>query len=283
MKPSGHRLGVVLVTASAIAWSTAGFFTRVLALDPWTMLAWRGLFGAIGIALAFLALERRRPWKAVQRMGLPGIMFAVVSAVGMVCFIVALKLTTVAHVSVIYAAVPLVAAALGWVFLREVPSRSALVASMFALTGVLVMVGFGREGSLSGDLLAVAMTACMAGMVIISRRFRDIPTMPAACLSALLSGIVCWPLGAPLAVSGHDLLILALFGLVNSAVGLALFTIGAKLLPAVETALIGSLDSPLAPLWVWIAFDETPSVNTMIGAMIVFVAVASHVVADTKT
>jgi drug/metabolite transporter (DMT)-like permease len=72
--------------------------------------------------------------------------------------------------------------------------------------------------------------------------------------------------------------VLALFGVVNSAVGLGLFTVGARFLPAIETALIGSLDAPLAPLWVWLAFDETPSTITLIGSLVVFTAVGVHLV-----
>ena len=141
------------------------------------------------------------------------------------------------------------------------------------------MVGFGAEGGLFGDLLAFGMTVSMALIMVIARRFREISVMPAACLSALLSGLVCWPIGDPLAVSGHELLLLSLFGLVNSAVGLALFTLGARLLPAIETALIGSLDAPLAPLWVWLAFNETPGTSTVAGGAIVFIAVAAHLIA----
>jgi drug/metabolite transporter (DMT)-like permease len=283
MRASDYKIGLILVTASAVAWSTAGFFTRLLPLDSWTMLAWRGIFGALGIALVILALNRGDAWLKVRAMGWPGWLFAIVSAIGMVFFITSLRHTSVAHVAVIYASVPFVAAALGWLVLRERPSRNALVASLAALIGVGVMVGVGTEGGPVGDVLALGMTFSMAAMMIISRRYRDIPTMPAAALSALLSGIVCWPMGRPLAVSGHELLILALFGLVNSAVGLALFTVGARYLPAIETALIGSLDAPLAPLWVWMAFGETPSVPTIIGGIIVFAAVASHVVSDART
>jgi hypothetical protein len=48
MRPSGYGIGLILVTASAIAWSTAGLFTRLIPLDSWIMLAWRGIFGALG-------------------------------------------------------------------------------------------------------------------------------------------------------------------------------------------------------------------------------------------
>ena len=274
-----YRLGLVLVTASAVAWSTAGLFTRLIPLDSWTMLAWRGIFGALGMIVAMLALERRNTWTSFQKMGWPGWSYAVLSALGMIFFITSLRHTTVAHVAVIYATVPFLAAALGWMVTRERPSSSATIASLAALAGVVVMVGFGAEGGLFGDLLAFGMTVSMALIMVIARRFRGISVMPAACLSALLSGLVCWPMGDPLAVSGHELLLLSLFGLVNSAVGLALFTLGARLLPAIETALIGSLDAPLAPLWVWLAFNETPSASTIMGGAIVFIAVAAHLIA----
>jgi drug/metabolite transporter (DMT)-like permease len=94
--------------------------------------------------------------------------------------------------------------------------------------------------------------------------------------------LVCWPFGEPLAVSAHELLLLILFGLVNSAIGLALFTLGARLLPPIETALIGSLDAPLAPLWVWLAFKEVPGVSTLAGGLIVFAAVAIHIVVEAR-
>jgi len=282
MRTSEYRLGLLLVTASAIAWSTAGFFTRLLSLDGWTMLAWRGLFGALGLALVMLTLSGRGAWRDCQAMGWPGWLFAVVSAIGMVFFITSLRHTTVAHVAVIYATVPFMAAALGWLALRERPSANALIASLAALLGVGFMVGVGEEGSALGDLLAIGMTLSMAAMMVISRRYRDIPTMPAAALSALLSGLVCWPVGHPLAVSGHELAVLALFGLVNSALGLALFTVGSRYLPAIETALIGSLDAPLAPLWVWLVFGETPTSPTLVGGFIVFAAVAIHVIVEAR-
>ncbi|MBV9567535.1 MAG: DMT family transporter [Hyphomicrobiales bacterium] len=282
MSTTEYRLGLALVTASAAAWSTAGFFTRLIPLDSWTMLAWRGIFGAVGITVVILAMERREAWRSVRDMGSPGWLFAVISAIGMVFFITSLGHTTVAHVAVIYATVPFIAAGLGWVVMRERPSTNAVIASLAALTGVVLMVGLGLEGGRFGDLLAFAMTSCMAAMIVIARRFSNIPTMPAACLSALLSGLVCWPFGEPASVSAHELLLLSLFGLVNSAVGLALFTLGARLLPPIETALIGSLDAPLAPLWVWIAFKETPSFSTLAGGLVVFAAVTIHIMVEAR-
>lgn len=276
--PSQYRLGLVLVTASALAWSTAGLFTRLISLDLGTMLVWRGVFGALGLLVVAVALQGRSVFSDFRAMGRPGWIFALVSAFGMLCFIASLRMTTVAHVSIIYATVPFVASCLAWLVIGERPARSAVVASLVSLLGVAIIVGFGSEGSLSGDLLAFGMTLSLAIMMVISRRYTEIPTLPAACVSALLSSAAAIPFSDGLVVSGNDMGLLALFGLVNSAVGLALFTLGARLLPAIETALIGALDAPLAPIWVWVVFAETPGVETMTGGAIVFGAVLAHIV-----
>jgi drug/metabolite transporter (DMT)-like permease len=282
MQLSPYRLGLFFITGSALAWSTTGLFARLIALDSFTMLAWRGLFGAVGIAVVALATERGEAWRGLRRMGWDGWLYTIVSAVGMLLFITAFQHTTVAHVAVIYATAPFLAAALAWSFLRERPGTSAVAASLAALLGVLVMVGFGVEGGILGDLLAFGMTLCMAALMVMARRFRTIPVMPAAALSALLTALVAWPLGEPLSVDTHQLVLLALFGIVNSALGLALFTLGARLIPAIETALIGALDAPLAPLWVWLAFGETPSRSTLAGGAVVFGAVALHMAAGAR-
>jgi len=273
-----YGLGLLLVTGSAIAWSFAGLFTRLIHLDVWTMLAWRGLFGAAGIAVLASALQGGDALASLRRLGWPGWLYAALSACGMVLFITALRHTTVARVAVIYATVPFFAALLGWWSLHESPSRIALIASGEAMVGVALMVGLGTEGSLFGDALALGMTISMAAMMVIARRFPNLPAMTAAGLSALLSALACLPLSHPIGLDRWDFMLLMLFGLVNSATGLALFTLGARLLPPVETALIGSLDAPLAPLWVWLAFAEKPSVGTAVGGLTVFAAVGTYII-----
>ncbi|SFI80308.1 EamA domain-containing membrane protein RarD [Phyllobacterium sp. CL33Tsu] len=277
-----YRLGLILVTASAVAWSLAGLFTRAIPLDSWTILAWRGIFGSIGIAVAMMLFEGGIAWKSFRHMGRPGWLFVAVSSLGMVFFITALKETTVAHVAVIYATIPFVAAVVAWLAMGERSTLRAIVASIAAMGGVIIMVGLGTEGSLFGDLLAFGMTLCMGVLMVIVRRSPEISVMPAACVSALLSSLICWPLGNPLSVSAHDLLLIAMFGILVSAVGLACFTLGAKWLQPIETALIGSLDAPLAPFWMWLVFNEVPSRSTVIGGSIVFAAVVANVLAGTK-
>ena len=277
MALSDRTLCILYVTGSAIAWSTAGLFTRFLPLDAPTLLMWRGFFGALGLLALLILREGGGGLAGFARLGGPGWLYAGVSGGGMLCFITALTLTSVAHVAVIYAAAPFLAAGLGWWLLREKPGQRALIAAAIALTGAAIMVGLSAEGGLTGDLLAMGMTLAMALMMVIARARPGIPTLPAAALSASLSALVMLPLANPTLPPPGQLALLAGFGIVNSALGLGLFLAGSARLPPVQTALIGALDAPLAPLWVWLVFAEVPGPATLIGGAIVMAAVIWHI------
>lgn len=274
---SPRHLGIMMVTGSAVAWSTTGLFTRALPLDTGSLLVWRGLFGALGLAVVLALMQGRAGFARFGQLGRAGWAYAVISALGMLCFITALRLTSVAHVAIIYAVVPFLAATLGWVMLREVPSRTAVIASAVAFAGAAWMIGFSADGAVTGDLLALGMTLAMALMMVIARRHPGIPTLPAATLSALLASLAALPFATTPGIPVEHLPMLAAFGLINSALGLALFLMGSARIAPVETALIGALDAPLAPLWVWLIFAEIPGEATLIGGSIVMLAVIWHI------
>jgi len=55
--------------------------------------------------------------------------------------------------------------------------------------------------------------------------------------------------------------------------GLAFLTMGARLIPAAEVALITLLEVVLGPLWVWLTLSERPGTGTLLGGAVVVVAV----------
>ena len=176
-----HWLGIGLTTASTVAYSTAGFFTRLVHIDPWTILFWRGSFAGLFIACFIVWRYRRDTWAAARAIGLPGLAVASLSTLATILFINAFRRTSVADVTIIFATAPFVTASLNWLWTGERESWATLVASTGALIGVIVMVGGAvMEGHLFGDLLAFGMTICMALVMIIIRRHRDTPMLPAA-------------------------------------------------------------------------------------------------------
>ncbi len=273
--------GSLIVAGSAIAFSTAGLFTRLIAADVWTMLFWRGVFGGLFIAAYIVWRQRAASWAALSAIGRAGLLVASCSTIATICFVTALRQTTVADVTIIYATAPFLAAAIAFVWTRERPSRATLGASVVALAGVVVMCGSALSGGHSlGDLLALGMTALMALMMVVIRKHRHVSMLPAACLSAFACTVAVVPLAHPASVMTEDLVLLGLFGTTQFGLGLLLLTIGSRLISATRASLLANLELPLAPLWVWLAFGEIPSEPTYIGGALVCVAVVLDLVAD---
>lgn len=272
-----YGLGLLLVTVAAVAWSTSGLFTRFLTVDIATILFWRGLFGVLGTLALMPLLRGSGGYRLFWELGRAGCAYAAVTAASMLFFISALLNTTVAHVAIITSIVPLMAAFLGWLILREKPSGSAVLASLAALVGVALMVGVSSDGRLFGDILALIMTVLMAGMILISRRYQGIPALAATCLASALSALAVLPFANVTSVSSDQLIILAAFALVNQVLGFGLFALGARWLPPTQSALILALEAPLAPFWVWLILAETPGSATLLGGGIVLLAVLGHI------
>jgi drug/metabolite transporter (DMT)-like permease len=254
-----HTQGLLLITLSAVAFSSAGFFTRLIRLDVWTMLFWRGLFAGLMIFCVVLVQERHGVWRAMRAIGWPGLVAAACSTAATILYINAFRLTSVADVAVIFAVAPFLTAGIGWLWLGTREPWSTLVASAVAVMGVGIMVGGAiADGHLAGDLLAFGMTVCMAIMMLIIRHHHATPMLPAACLSALLCPLLVWPFATPFAVDAGDMAELVLFGTTQFGLGLLLLTIGGQMVSATENALLNTLETPLAIAWVWLCFSETP-------------------------
>jgi drug/metabolite transporter (DMT)-like permease len=277
--------GDLLVLASALAFSSVGFFTHLIQQDVWTVLFWRGIFGGLFIA-GYVVWQQRGEWQqrgaavqAVRAIGRIGLFAAACSTSATICFVNALRLTTVAEVNIIYATSPFIAAALAWLWTGASEIRRTLFASLLALVGVAIMVHTARlEGHIVGNMLALAMTALMAVMMVVIRKYQQVSMLPAAALSALLSALAALPMAHPATAFGPHFIWFVLFGTTQFGLGLLLLTVGTRLISATRASLIYTLEVPLACIWVWLAFAEVPSGAAIIGGAIVMVAVVGDLV-----
>ena len=267
-------LGTLLLAASAVAYSSAGFFTRLIEVDAWTLLFWRGLFAGLFLAAMVAVQERRRFVQAFRDIGVTGLLVALFSAVATVCFLNAMRQTSVADVMVVDAAIPFITAGVAWLVIGELESAKTLLATLVALLGVAVMAGTAlQEGRVLGDLLALAMAVRMATVSVLIRRKRGVNMVPAVCLSAFLCSLIVLPFANPTGVDMREFGLLAVFGMGQFGLGLLLLALGTPLVSATRGALIGVLQTPLGTLWVWLAFSETPAAATLVGGLIVLAAV----------
>jgi drug/metabolite transporter (DMT)-like permease len=267
-----HRRGRLFVALAALAWSTAGLFQRELSVNVGTQLAGRALFATLGV-FAFVAIAQRGAVVAAFRaIGRAGLVLAALMAVSSGAFIAALNYTSVANVLFMQALAPVLAAVLGTV-IGEPVGRRTWVAMLVAIAGVSVMVGGPHHPTATGFSLSLLMSVTFAATIVITRHRREVSMAPATCLSQLLVLLAAAPFSQPSDVGAQDLTLLAALGVCQIGLGLIFLTIGARLIPAAEVALITLLEIVLGPIWVWIALSEQPAAATLVGGAIVLAAV----------
>jgi drug/metabolite transporter (DMT)-like permease len=271
-----RRRGRIYVALAAVAWSTAGLFQRELSVGIGTQLAGRAFFAVIGL-FAFVAIaERGAVVQGFRAIGRSGLVVASLMAVSSGAFIVALNYTTVANVLFMQALAPVLAAVLG-TFVGEPVSRRTWVAMTVAVLGVGLMIGGPDHPSLAGVSLSLLMSVSFAAVIVITRHRREVSMAPATCLSQVLVLLFAAPFADPGEISGRDLALLAGLGITQIGLGLIFLSLGARLIPAAEVALITLLEIVLGPLWVWIALSERPGTATLVGGAIVIGAVLIQV------
>ena len=269
---STAQRGRLFVALAAVAWSSAGLFQRELSVSTATQVAGRAVFAAVGV-FAYVALsERGSVVQAFRAIGRDGIAIAVLVAIASGSFLVALNHASVANVLFFQALAPILAAAMGLV-LGDSVSRRTWVAMAIAVAGVAVMVGGPGRPSLLGQGLSLVVSVSFAATLVITRHRRDVSMAPATCLSQLLALLVAAPFISPGAIGALDVTLLAALGLTQIGLGFVFLTIGGRLIPAGEVALITLLEIVLGPLWVWAFVGERPSTATLVGGAIVLGAV----------
>src|SRR5690348_1495379 len=267
-----QQRGRVFVALAAVAWSTAGLFQRELSVGTATQVAGRAVFAALGLLAYIAAAERGAIVSAFRAIGSGGLAVVALLATSSASFIAALNHASVANVLFMQALAPILAAVLG-TLIGDPVSRRTWAAMLIALVGVAAMAGGPGHPTALGLGLSLLMTVSFAATLVITRHRRDVSMAPATFLSQLLVLAVFAPFASPGSVSGTDVGLLAAFGITQIGLGFVFLTIGARLLPAGEVALITLLEIVLGPLWVWAALSERPSAATLLGGAIVLGAV----------
>ena len=280
---SVRRRGQLFIGLAAVAWSTAGVLQRELSVGTATQLAGRALFAFLALLAVVAVSNRTRTFDVFRSMGIAGLAVAVCTAIASGSFIVALNHANVANVLFMQAVAPIAAALLAWIALGESITRRSWVAMAIAVLGVALMVGGPGSGGLVGVGASLVMTLAFAIAIVITRHRRDISMAPAICLSQLIVVLAIAPLASPATVTEHDLVFLVLLGVGQMGLGLLFLSIGARLIPAAEVALITLLEVVLAPLWVWIAISERPAPTAIFGGAVVVVAVVLQTTQKTRS
>lgn len=274
----GYAFGVVLVLCGGACLSIAGILLRNLeSADGWQVLFYRACAFSVTLFAILAARYRGGVFAAYRAVGWHGMLVGTVLGLGSIAYVFALLYTTVANAVFIIGASPLVAALVGWLWLRERLYPSSVIAMLAAFAGIGLMLADGFvAGRWLGNAMALLVVVSFVVFLLLLRRRRDTDMLPATSFAGIVAALVAAVMASSLQVSMHDLVIAVLLGSVQFCGGFVLITLATRHVPAAEVALFSLSEAVLAPLWVWLGVNEVPSALTLSGSVVVFLAVVGY-------
>ncbi len=280
--------GVVLVLMAGVFWSTMGLGIRNIEVaNVWQILFYRSW--ALGAFLFILITFRSgyKPIATIRKAGVAGAIGGMGLVLAFAGGIYAIQTTTVANAMFLFAAAPFLAAVLGWVILRESVRKATWVAMVFAIAGIAIMVLNGISAGRMGGNISAIISAIGFAIFTIALRWGKLEDMlPAVFLAGvfaiIVSATVCQFGGYGFDVPANDIAIALSLGVFQVGLGLAVYTIGSKVVPAAELTLLSMTEVLLGPLWVWLFIGETASFFTLVGGSILMLAIGGNAISGLR-
>jgi drug/metabolite transporter (DMT)-like permease len=276
LKLSTQAQGLLITTAGVLAISPDTLLVRLLNLEKWSLLFYRGIILAVCLSLLTLLLNGKKTPEQFRKIGLPGLLIALLFTGSTICFVSSLYYTSVANTLIIVSASSMFAALYSRFLLQEQIPLRTLITMVVVIGSISYIVSDSLGGgSLKGDLLAVFSSMFIAGAFTVTRRTRACNMIPASALSGLLTAVICY---FPASFEPLDLrssLLMLLLG-ITLATAFALLTLGPRYISAPEVSLLMQLETVLGPLLIWLIIGEQPANAALLGGTIVITALALH-------
>jgi len=278
-----EKFAIPFVIIAGLLWSLGPLIIRNMDspnLFPWQYLFTRGIvvFSLLNLYLFFE--EGKEFYKNYFKIGISGIIGGLGLGFAMITFIWSITNTSAAITLLCLSSMPFITALLGFLFLKEKISPSVWVAIFVASTGVAIM-GFGSlsKGSILGLMFGM-ISAIGFSIFSVSLRWRkETPKITTVAIAGLFCCVF-----STFVIFQKDLSFLSttknemLFSLHGTLVclGLILYSVGSKAIPAAELTLLSLTEVIGGIFWVWIpifGINEVPSNNTIIGGFLIFMSI----------
>ncbi len=276
------------MVAVTLMWSIAGVVTRHLQhARSFEVTFWRSFFTLVALLFILPLMQGRAVFASMRKSGRALWISGVCWSVMFTAFMVALVLMPVANVLVTMAVGPLLTALFARIFIGHHIAPRTWGAIAVAGIGIGWMYGSQMAGlPLAGTLVAlcVPIAAAINWTVVqhSQRHGHSVDLVPAVLVGAVISVVATLPLALPLQASRHDLVLLAVLGVVQLAVPCVLAVRCGRVLKAPEMALLGLLEVVFGILLAWLGAGEEPSAAVLTGGVLVIGALVFNEVLGFK-
>ena len=277
------RLAIPIVLLAGLFWSFGPYVVRHIdgaETVPWQYLFTRGIVIFILLNLYLYFDEGIEFLHNYKKIGISGFVGGIGLGIGMVTFILSVTKTTVAITLLCLASMPFITALLGFLFLKENISISVWISILIATIGIIIMA---LENKVSGSLLGLIfgmMSSIGFAVFSVSLRWKiETPKFTTVAIAGLFcflfSSVIIFTNNLNFISSVKNEALFATHGTLV-CLGLILYSIASKHIPAAELTLLSLIEVIGGIFWVWIPWlgiNEIPSTNTIIGGFFILISI----------
>ena len=277
------KAAIPVVLIAGLFWSFGPYVVRHIddaQQVPWQYLFTRGIVIFIILNL-FLYLEEGNDFiENYKKIGISGLLGGVGLGIAMITFIYSITNTSAAVTLLCLAAMPFITALLGFMFLKEEISINVWIAIGIAAVGIIIMAADNTgKNTILGFVFGIVSSIGFSVFSVTLRWRKDTPKFTTVAIAgifcALISAIMLTINELNFLSSGKNHALFATHGTLV-CLGLILYSIGSKNIPAAELTLLSLTEVIGGIFWVWLpilGINEIPSQSTIIGGFLIFLSI----------
>jgi RarD protein len=281
-----ENIAIPVVLFSGILWSFGPLVVRHIdqpELIPWQYLFARGLIIFVLLNIYLFFEEGPDFYKNYLKMGVSGIVGGAGLGIANIAFIWSITNTSAAVTLLCLSSMPFITALLGFLFLKETISINVWISIVIATIGIIIMaLGDFQKGSTVGLFFGIISAIGFSVFSVTLRWKKETPKFTTVAFAGIFCAVISLFI---LIVSESNLLSTStnqtLFAVHGTLVclGLILYSIGSKAIPAAELTLLSLTEVIGGIFWVWLpilGINEVPSNTTVIGGFLIFLAIVYY-------
>jgi drug/metabolite transporter (DMT)-like permease len=277
-----EKIAIPVVLFAGILWSFGPLVVRYMDnphMVPWQYIFGRGLTIFLLLNLYLYFEEGINFYKNYKKIGRSGIIGGCGLGVAMISFIYSITNTSAAITLLCLAAMPFFTAILAYFFLKEKISLNVWVSIFIATIGIIIMaVGNTEKNSFIGFLFGITSSIGFSIFSVSLRWRKETPKFT----TVAVAGLFCFIFATIIILitqqqffsTSYNSSMFSLHGIIV-CLGLILYSIGSKAIPAAELTLLSLTEVIGGIFWVWLplfGINEVPSTYTIVGGFFLFVS-----------
>ena len=242
--------------------------------NPWKILFWRQFFFSITIIIFLFTKYKKNIQKLYYKPTIVPFLMGLGLFFGFVAFVYSMLNTSVANVNFINTTQVLFLALFGLFFLREEINSITIVSIFISMIGIIIIfINSINVGDLKGNIFALAIPLCFAGVVILTKKFPKSDLTLSGLIASVFVIIYALFVTETIYISKHDMILSILAGVLQTGLPFILLIIASKYISSSLIGLVMLLEALMGPTWAYIFIQDMPSINVFIGGLFILTGV----------